>query len=275
MEATGTWVPGINPLRDGDPVDEDDAIAKSHDEVYERAKSHVDVFAADQASAALLNDFRRTVYGLSSVGLNHSIDTGICRVKKGETNNPMKQQSYTAFQLKDHSDMAKSYWGLKITPGNEDKDGDDEKSIPSCRGVPRHNFAYDIIHIEKASPSLTKFVNQFPFKGHVGTPIINYEYQFGTDAWLKTGPTYNADAYAPVDYGSAAVTKLDNKTHPPLRIEARSPASVTPTTSSSDACAHVNYGSAAVKKLDNKTHPPLRIEARSPVAVTPTTSSSG
>ncbi|KAL1415819.1 hypothetical protein MTO96_028762 [Rhipicephalus appendiculatus] len=356
-----------NPLRNGDPVDEDDGIAKSHDEAYERAKSHVDVFAADQASAALfLNDFRRTVfmecqetdgnvhitgnqiqqtqsdtcltqapatpkvrkcrsrcpqtppirqggagiggngensselvqqilrvprdhgvvtvfrdskilttwayammktnlvydtektfpgiltslsrlpvdrpylyiphgtylnlpshtravtcsvkvtphglrtpwktgssvvqpvnsdmlvYGLSSVGLNHSMDTGMCRVKKGETNNPMKPQSYTPFQEKDHSDLAKSYWGLKITPGTEGQDGDDEKTIPACMGVPRHNFAYDFIHIEKASPRLTKFVNQFPFKGHVGTPIINYEYQFGTDAWLKMGPTYNA-----------------------------------------------------------------------------------
>ncbi|XP_049276356.1 uncharacterized protein LOC119375396 [Rhipicephalus sanguineus] len=132
------------------------------------------------------------VYGLSSVGLNHYLDTGMCRVKKGETNNPMKPQSYLPFQEKDHSDLAKSYWGLKITPGNEDDDGDDEKSIPACMGVPRHNFAYDFIHIHKASPRLTKFVNQFPFKGHVGTPIVNYEYQFGSDAWLKMGPTYNA-----------------------------------------------------------------------------------
>lgn len=132
------------------------------------------------------------VYGLSSVGLNHYLDTGMCRVKKGETNNPMKPQSYLPFQEKDHSDLAKSYWGLKITPGNEDHDGDDEKSIPACMGVPRHNFAYDFIHIDKASPRLTKFVNQFPFKGHVGTPIVNYEYQFGSDAWLKMGPTYNA-----------------------------------------------------------------------------------
>ncbi|KAL3173911.1 hypothetical protein MRX96_001131 [Rhipicephalus microplus] len=50
-----------NPLRKGDPVDEDDGLAKSHDEAYERATSHEDVFAADQASAALfLNDFTRT-----------------------------------------------------------------------------------------------------------------------------------------------------------------------------------------------------------------------
>ncbi|KAL1460342.1 hypothetical protein MTO96_027549 [Rhipicephalus appendiculatus] len=302
-----------NPLRNGDPVDEDDGIAKSHDEAYERAKSHVDVFAADRASAALfLNDFRRTgnwhsalgavglgtknnveqyvlgrslygmpgdrrerahngesdtadakrylpdsstgdtestqmsqqmpsdapirqggagiggngensselvqqilrvprdhgvvtvfrnskilttwayammktnlvydtektfpgiltslsrlpvdrpylyiphgtyinlpshtravtcsvkvtphglrtpwktgssvvqpvnsdmlVYGLSSVGLNHSMDTGMCRVKKGETNNPMKPQSYTPFQEKDHSDLARAIGDLK------------------------------------------------------------------------------------------------------------------------------------------------------------------
>ncbi|KAL1472990.1 hypothetical protein MTO96_039012 [Rhipicephalus appendiculatus] len=58
-----------NPLRNGDPVDEDDGIAKSHDEAYERAKSHVDVFAADQASAALfLNDFRRTGNWHSALG---------------------------------------------------------------------------------------------------------------------------------------------------------------------------------------------------------------
>ncbi|KAL3258211.1 hypothetical protein MRX96_016717 [Rhipicephalus microplus] len=50
-----------NTLRNGDPVDEDDSISKSHDKVYERATSHEDVFVADQASAALfLNDFRRT-----------------------------------------------------------------------------------------------------------------------------------------------------------------------------------------------------------------------
>ncbi|KAL1445292.1 hypothetical protein MTO96_045102 [Rhipicephalus appendiculatus] len=50
-----------NPLRHGDAVDADDGIAKSHDEAYDRASSHVDVFAVDQASEALfLNDFRRT-----------------------------------------------------------------------------------------------------------------------------------------------------------------------------------------------------------------------
>ncbi|KAL3211370.1 hypothetical protein MRX96_008464 [Rhipicephalus microplus] len=174
-----------NPLRNGDPVDEDDGIAKSHDEAYERATSHEDVFAADQASAALfLNDFRRTD--------NWHSPLGVCRVKEGDTNNPMKPQSYTSLQEKDHANVAKSYWGLKFTPGNEEQNGDEEKSIPECTGVLQHNFAYDFIHIDKASSRLTKFVNQFLFKSHVGTPIVNYEYQFGGDAWLKMGPTYNA-----------------------------------------------------------------------------------
>ncbi|KAL3175790.1 hypothetical protein MRX96_000976 [Rhipicephalus microplus] len=113
------------------------------------------------------------VYGLSSIGLNHSLDTNMCHVKKGETNNPMKPQSYTPFQEKDHADLAKSYWGLKITPGNEEQDGIDENSLHACMSVLRHNFAYDFIHSDKASPRLSKFVNQFPFKGHVDTTIVN------------------------------------------------------------------------------------------------------
>ncbi|KAL1484794.1 hypothetical protein MTO96_049949 [Rhipicephalus appendiculatus] len=60
--------PGIS-LRNGDPVDEDDGTAKSHDEAYERAKSYVDVFAADKASSALfLNYFRRTGNWHSALG---------------------------------------------------------------------------------------------------------------------------------------------------------------------------------------------------------------
>ncbi|KAH7948656.1 hypothetical protein HPB51_015753 [Rhipicephalus microplus] len=58
-----------NPLRNGDQVDEDDGRAKSHDKTYEQATSHEDVFAADQASAALfLNDFRRTRNWHSALG---------------------------------------------------------------------------------------------------------------------------------------------------------------------------------------------------------------
>ncbi|KAL3258209.1 hypothetical protein MRX96_016716 [Rhipicephalus microplus] len=132
-------------------------------------------------------------YGLSSVGLNHSLDTGVCCVMKGETNNPMKPQSYTSFQEKDQSDLAKSYWGLKITPGKEERNGDDEKSIPACIGVPRPNIAYDFIHIDKVSHRLTNFVNHFSFKGHMGTPIVNVDYQFGCDAWLNMGSAYNTE----------------------------------------------------------------------------------
>ncbi|KAL3198112.1 hypothetical protein MRX96_014546 [Rhipicephalus microplus] len=58
-----------NPLRKGDPVDEDDGTAKSHDEAYERSTSHEDIFASDQASAALfLNDFRSTGNWHSALG---------------------------------------------------------------------------------------------------------------------------------------------------------------------------------------------------------------
>ncbi|KAH8025852.1 hypothetical protein HPB51_012884 [Rhipicephalus microplus] len=57
-----------NPLRNGDPGDEDDGIAKSHDEAYEQTTSHEDVFAADQAPAVLLNDFRRTGNWHSALG---------------------------------------------------------------------------------------------------------------------------------------------------------------------------------------------------------------
>ncbi|XP_075728593.1 uncharacterized protein LOC119163910 isoform X1 [Rhipicephalus microplus] len=50
-----------NPLRNGYSVDEDNGIAKSHDEAYKRATSRKDVFAADHVSAALfVNYFRRT-----------------------------------------------------------------------------------------------------------------------------------------------------------------------------------------------------------------------
>ncbi|KAL3220059.1 hypothetical protein MRX96_030099 [Rhipicephalus microplus] len=57
-----------NPLRNGDPVDEDDGIAKSHDKAYERATSH-DHLAPDQASAALfLNGFIRTGNWHSALG---------------------------------------------------------------------------------------------------------------------------------------------------------------------------------------------------------------
>ncbi|KAL1466342.1 hypothetical protein MTO96_042800 [Rhipicephalus appendiculatus] len=59
-----------NPLRNGDLVDEDDGIAKSHEEAYKRARSHVDVYGSHQASAALfLNDFRPTCNWHSELGV--------------------------------------------------------------------------------------------------------------------------------------------------------------------------------------------------------------
>ncbi|KAL3224377.1 hypothetical protein MRX96_049507 [Rhipicephalus microplus] len=131
------------------------------------------------------------VCGLSSVEFKNSLVTGISPVRKGETNNPMKLQFFVACQEKFHADLARSCWGLKITPGSEDQDGGDKKSIPACISALPNNFAYDLIHIDKTSPRLTKFARQFPFKGHVGTAIVDYEYQFVGDPWLKMGPTYN------------------------------------------------------------------------------------
>ncbi|KAL3189788.1 hypothetical protein MRX96_020816 [Rhipicephalus microplus] len=66
----GHWNLGpANPLRNGDRVDKEDSIAKSHDEAYEGVTSHEDIFAADEASATLLlNDFRRTGNWHSALG---------------------------------------------------------------------------------------------------------------------------------------------------------------------------------------------------------------
>ncbi|KAL3184681.1 hypothetical protein MRX96_006012 [Rhipicephalus microplus] len=58
-----------NPLSNGDLVDKDYGIAKSHDEAYERTRSPEEVFAANQASAALsLNHFRSNGNWHSPVG---------------------------------------------------------------------------------------------------------------------------------------------------------------------------------------------------------------
>lgn len=106
------------------------------------------------------------VYGMSSTGLNHHFDTGMCRITQGATNNAMKPQSVEPFGETDHSDLCKSYWGLPIDAVTNVQGHDDTTSIPTCMGAPRHNFAYDFIHFEKISPRLTKYVNQYPFKGH-------------------------------------------------------------------------------------------------------------
>ncbi|KAL3203900.1 hypothetical protein MRX96_053141, partial [Rhipicephalus microplus] len=131
------------------------------------------------------------VYGISSIGLNHSMDTGMCRITHGTTHNAMKPQTIVPFSLDHHADLAKSYWGLEIHAITEVQEQDDKNSASASMGAPRHNFAYDFIHIDGVSPRLTKFVNQYPFKGQVGTPIINYHHKFN-NAWLRMGPTYGA-----------------------------------------------------------------------------------
>nr|XP_050033268.1 uncharacterized protein LOC126529840 [Dermacentor andersoni] len=131
------------------------------------------------------------VYGLASVGLNHHMDTALCRITHGAPQNSMKPQTIRPFTAQDHADLAKSYWGLNLDPAIESQLTDDTDNIPTSMGAPRHNFAYNFLHIENTSPRLTKFVNQFPFKAQVGTPILNYEHQF-TNAWLRMGPTYTA-----------------------------------------------------------------------------------
>lgn len=157
------------------------------------------------------------VYGISSVGLNHNMDTGMCRITHGHTHNAMKPQTVVPFQANDHADLAKSYWGLGIMPGMETQLYDDANSAPTCMGAPRHNFAYDFIHIDGTSPRLTKFVNQYPFKGQVGTPIINYEHKFD-NAWLRMGPTYatgnemltHSVLGVPADVATYKTTNLSN-----------------------------------------------------------------
>ncbi|XP_075726266.1 uncharacterized protein LOC142767912 [Rhipicephalus microplus] len=131
------------------------------------------------------------VYGISSIGLNHCMDTGMCRITHGTTHNAMKPQTIVPFSLDHHADLAKSYWGLEIHPITEVQEYDDKTGASASMGAPRHNFAYDFIHIDGISPRLTKFVNQYPFKGQVGTPIVNYHHKFN-NAWLRMGPTYGA-----------------------------------------------------------------------------------
>ncbi|KAL3198214.1 hypothetical protein MRX96_044489 [Rhipicephalus microplus] len=107
------------------------------------------------------------VYGISSIGLNHCMDTGMCRITHGTTHNAMKPQTIVPFSLDHHADLAKSYWGLEIHPITEVQEYDDKTGASASMGAPRHNFAYDFIHIDGISPRLTKFVNQYPFKGQV------------------------------------------------------------------------------------------------------------
>lgn len=96
------------------------------------------------------------VYGVSSVGLNHHFDTVMCRITHGITQNAMKPQTVQPFSETAHSDLCKSFWGLDINPDTNVQGHDDRTSIPTCMCAPRHNFAYDFIHIDHISPRLTK-----------------------------------------------------------------------------------------------------------------------
>ncbi|KAH8038291.1 hypothetical protein HPB51_000596 [Rhipicephalus microplus] len=61
-----------NPLNSEDPVDENDGIAKSHDEAYEKADSKV----VQPVNSHML------VCGLSSVEFKHPLETGMRSVRK-------------------------------------------------------------------------------------------------------------------------------------------------------------------------------------------------
>lgn len=124
------------------------------------------------------------VYGVTSVGLNHYMDTCMATVK-GTTTNTMKPQEVKMFTREDHQKLSQYFWGHP--PGAPL--ADDEATIPTCMSAPRHNFAYDYILSHNISPRLNKYTNVFPFKGHVGLPAVNYEHTF-EQAWLKWGNNY-------------------------------------------------------------------------------------
>ncbi|XP_040070191.3 uncharacterized protein LOC120843050 [Ixodes scapularis] len=122
------------------------------------------------------------VYGVSSVGLNLYLDTGMAKPGTGTTDNQMVTTEPSEFHTNDHRLLIDKYWGVSM-----DSSGTLTKSdtIPTCMGVPRHNNCYDFIHCADFAPRTNKFINTFPFKSHVGTPIINYDYTF-QNGWLRT-----------------------------------------------------------------------------------------
>lgn len=124
------------------------------------------------------------VYGVTSVGLNHYMDTCMATIK-GVTTNTMKPQEVKIFTRENHQKLSQYFWGQP--PGAPLSD--DMETIPTCMSVPRHNFAYDYIISHNISPRLNKYTNVFPFKGHIGLPAVNYEHTF-EQAWLKWGNNY-------------------------------------------------------------------------------------
>ncbi|KAL3226959.1 hypothetical protein MRX96_024467 [Rhipicephalus microplus] len=76
--------PGVQ-QRSDDTVDEDDGLAKSHDEDYEWARSHEGAFVADRASAALfMNDFRLTDKWLAALVYSSSAVDKASRKQVGD-----------------------------------------------------------------------------------------------------------------------------------------------------------------------------------------------
>ncbi|CAN7994937.1 unnamed protein product, partial [Ixodes pacificus] len=115
------------------------------------------------------------VYGVSAVGLNLSLDTGMCVPGTGTADNALYTTNPTEFKESDHRNLIEKYWGMSM---DEHLVMTKSDKIPTCMGVPRHNKCYDFIHCANFAPRTNKFVDVYPFKSHIGTPIINYEYEF-------------------------------------------------------------------------------------------------
>ncbi|CAN7990141.1 unnamed protein product, partial [Ixodes hexagonus] len=154
------------------------------------------------------------VYGVSAVGLNLSLDTGMCVPGPGTADNAMYTTNPTEFKEADHRKLIEKYWGMTM---DEHLTMTKSDTIPTCMGVPRHNKCY-FIHCANFSPRTNKFVNVYPFKSHIGTPIVNYEYEF-KNAWIKTCHPYcgNSRTYvaAPSDSLTKMVSSLDNDSSSP------------------------------------------------------------
>ncbi|KAM7288000.1 uncharacterized protein ISCGN_031689 [Ixodes scapularis] len=114
------------------------------------------------------------VYGLSAVGPNLSLGTSMCVPGPGTADSAMYTSNSTEFKDLDHRNLIEKYWGMTM---DENLIMTKSDKIPACMGVPRHK-CYDFIHSANFSPRTNKFVNLYPFKSHIGTPIINYEYEF-------------------------------------------------------------------------------------------------
>lgn len=122
------------------------------------------------------------LYGQTATGLNHSLDIIPTVPKTFQNGNAMKVESFELLAESHHKEMAQKFWGNM----SENDQAYNEK-IPTCMGVPRFCKFYDCIFQshDLHYPRLTKYVNTFCFKSHVGEPMINYEHSFGDRGLLK------------------------------------------------------------------------------------------